>query len=43
MGLVGTNPAVAVQIRPSVDRLMGALATTIERTNSGKADDTIRR
>jgi hypothetical protein len=43
MGLVANNPATQVQIRPSVDKLMGALATCVERVQSGQADAAIVR
>lgn len=43
MGLVANNPSTQTQIRPSVDKLMGALSTASERITSGQADAAISR
>jgi hypothetical protein len=43
MGVVANNPATQVQIRASVEKLMGALSTASERASSGQADAAISR
>lgn len=43
MGVVANNPATQVQLRASVDKLMGGLSTAADRASSGQADAAISR